>query len=143
MSAANFHVALVGDLIYNLRFKSKTPRFEMPVILITEKATKSQMHEMLVSLDAYIKMAVDVERGVLAGGGRLHSDCESVLLENGSKQENVWGADWLPFASTVTFESLINVRPRQNNLTMKVTDSDLKTKIERVVRDLLEGVEYE
>nr|WP_277989900.1 DUF5674 family protein [Phormidium pseudopriestleyi] len=41
---------------------------------------------MLETLDDYIKLAVDIERKILAGGGELHADCEAVLLENGSKQ---------------------------------------------------------
>ena len=52
---------------------------------------------MLEILSSYIKLAVDIERGILAGGGEVHADCESVLLENGSKQVDIWGADWYPF----------------------------------------------
>jgi hypothetical protein len=43
-----------------------------------------------------IKLAVDVEREILAGGGGLQSDAEWALLEDGSRQEDIWGADWLP-----------------------------------------------
>ena len=41
--------------------------------------------EMLQSLGSYVKLAVDVRREVLAGGGELHADCEQVLLEDGSR----------------------------------------------------------
>lgn len=40
-----------------------------------------------------IKLAVDVTREILAGGGELHFDCEQLLLDDGSQQENIWGAD--------------------------------------------------
>jgi hypothetical protein len=43
-----------------------------------------------------IKLAVDVEKAILAGGGELHADCEEILLEDGSQQDNLWGADWYP-----------------------------------------------
>lgn len=111
--------------------------------LISEKATKEQMIEMLQSLESYVKLAVDVERKILVGGGELHADCEGVLLENGSSQENVWGADWFPFSQTVTYESLINIRPRQNNFGLEVQDENLQEKIKEVVEELLKGVEYE
>jgi hypothetical protein len=52
------------------------------------------MREMLEFLGIYIKLVVDVERGILAGGGELHADCEKVLLRDGSRQQDVWGADW-------------------------------------------------
>jgi len=45
----------------------------------------------------YIKMAVDIEQGILAGGSELHADCEAVLLDDGSRQESIWGASWTPF----------------------------------------------
>ncbi len=98
---------------------------------------------MLESLESYIKLAVDIDQDILAGGGLLHADCEAVLLENDSKQENVWGADWLPFTRQVTFESLINIRPRQNNFSLEIEDSELRDKIEEIVRNLMDGVAYE
>lgn len=124
-------------MTYNWRFKCETYS-KMPIHLITEKATPEQIAEMLESLESYIKLAVDVEQRMVSGGGKLHADCEEVLLENGSKQENVWGADWIPFVNAVTFESLINIRPKQNNFTMKVNDPDLQIMIEAIVRELLE-----
>lgn len=85
-----------------------------------------------------IKLAVDIEQEILAGGGELHADCEQVLLENGSLQENVWGADWYPEVRRVGFESLINIRPRQQNRSMEIKDPVLREKIEIIVRNLLE-----
>lgn len=81
---------------------------------------------MLEALDTYIKLAVDVQRGILAGGGVMHADCESVLLENGSQQTDIWGADWNPDAKQVTFESLINIRPRQNNPSLEILEPALR-----------------
>ena len=69
--------------------------------VIRSQATPEQMRQMLEALGIYIKLAVDVERGILAGGGELHADCELIVLENGSKQANVWGADWYPLTQTV------------------------------------------
>lgn len=60
------------------------------------------MQEMLQALGSYIKLAVDVRRRMLAGGGTLHADCEAVLLEDGSQQMDVWGADWIPKTQEVT-----------------------------------------
>jgi hypothetical protein len=58
--------------------------------IVRDQATVQQLAEMRQQLDKYVKLAVDVRRGVLAGGGALHADCETVLLEDGSKQEDVW-----------------------------------------------------
>ena len=59
--------------------------------LLRTRATTQQLEEMLEILEDYIKLAVDVQRGIAAGGGELHADCESVLLVDGSQQEDIWG----------------------------------------------------
>ena len=81
--------------------------------VIREKATSQQMAEMLEDLENYVKLAVDVERRIPAGGGTLHADCETALVEAGSQQKDVWGADWIPASQEVRYESLINLRPGQ------------------------------
>lgn len=105
--------------------------------IIRSGAASRQITEMLEALDGYIKLAVDVERRILAGGGAMHADCESALLEDGSAQENVWGADWYPASQQVAFESLINIRPRQGNRSLEVTDPELRARIADVVHALL------
>jgi hypothetical protein len=111
--------------------------------LLTQKVSPEQVKEMLESLELYIKLAVDIENKTVAGGGVLHADCEAVLLENGSRQENVWGADWIPQSQEVTFESLINIRPRQQNFSMEIESGELRNKVAEVVREFFEGVDYE
>ncbi len=111
----------------------------MKIHLVREPATKEQLAEMLEELQSYVKLAVDIERGILAGG-EWHADCEEVLLEDGSLQENVWGADWLPDKQIVRYESLINIRPRHNNSSLELKDPLLRQRVEKVVRDLLEGI---
>lgn len=108
--------------------------------LIGSHASQQQIEEMLETLGTYIKLAVDIRRGVLAGGGALHADCEAVLLEDGSRQEDVWGADWIPGAQQVTFESLINIRPRQNNPSLEILDSGIRERVAEIVKPLLGGV---
>ena len=83
---------------------------------------------------------MDIERGILAGGGELHADCEAVLLENGSKQVDIWGADWYPFTQEVGYESLINIRPRQNNRSMEIQDPMIREQVAQIVQQLLGGL---
>jgi hypothetical protein len=108
--------------------------------LIRERTTPQQLTEMLEALDAYIKLAVDVRGGILAGGGTLHADCEAVLLEDGSRQEDIWGADWFPATQQVSFEALINIRPRQGNPSMMILDTEIRERVEEIARRLLGDV---
>jgi hypothetical protein len=108
--------------------------------LIRSHASQQQIEEMLQALGTYIKLAVDIQRRVVAGGGALHADCEAILLEDGSRQEDVWGADWIPGAQQVTFESLINIRPRQNNPSLEILDSGIRDRVAEIVTPLLGGM---
>jgi hypothetical protein len=110
----------------------------MKIHIIRRRATEKEIQEMLEELETYIKLAVDVERSTLAGGGEYHADCEEVLLEDGSRQEDIWGADWYPESKTVDFVALINIRPRQDNRRMDIEDPKLRSRIETIVRQLLE-----
>ena len=109
------------------------------ILIIREQATSLQIEQMAESYVGFlIKLAVDVEQKILAGGGELHADCEQALLNNGSQQENSWGADWYPETKQVGFESLINIRPRQENRSMEIKNPFLREEIEKIVRNLLE-----
>ncbi len=110
----------------------------MTIHIARQPATKEEINEMLEELKTYIKLAVDVERGVLAGGGEYHADCEEMLLEDGSRQEDIWGADWYPESKTVEFIALINIRPRQGNRGMEIENPELRAKIEMIIRRLLQ-----
>ena len=110
----------------------------MGIVIVREPVTPSQMAEMSAVLGSVIKLAVDLEREILAGGGELHADCEEALLRDGSKQENVWGGDWYPVLGEVGFESLINIRPRQGNRILALQSPLLRQQFEAIVHCLLE-----
>ncbi len=109
------------------------------IYIIRDRATPEQIQDMLQMLQTYIKLAVDIERGILAGGGAMHADCEAVLLDDGSQQEFIWGADWNPSAQQVTFESLINIRPRQNNPSMEILDPIIRKQVAAITIKRLGG----
>ena len=112
----------------------------MGILIVREPATLEQVSEMLKELDDVIKLAVDLERGVLADGGESHADCEQVLLKDGSRQRDVWGGDWFPDTRDIGFESLINIRPRQDNRSLELEAPELRQRFEAIVRTLLEIV---
>ncbi|MDI7259561.1 MAG: DUF5674 family protein [Thermodesulfobacteriota bacterium] len=111
----------------------------MKIHILQRRATEDEIQEMLKELGTYIKLAVDVEREILAGGGEYHADCEEVLLEDGSRQEDLWGADWYPDSGTVGFGALINIRPRDGNYGMEIENPEVRQRVERIVRRLMEG----
>ena len=83
-----------------------------------------------------VKAVVDVDRELIAVDAELHSDLEALLLEDGSKQKNIWGINIYPEQSGndfVEFDSMINLRPSQGNKSRGVEDKALRAKIIGVV----------
>ena len=87
--------------------------------------------------DNAIKAAVDIEKEIIAVDSPMHYDCEQLLLENGSKQEDIWGInlylDSDDIDDLVEFDSMINLRPAQNNRSRSVENPETQAKIKQVV----------
>jgi hypothetical protein len=82
-----------------------------------------------------VKYVVDVERGTVAVGGELHADAEALLLETGSRQQDLWGANYYPGLGPercIEFTSLINIRPSQGNRSMEVEDEGVRERVREV-----------
>lgn len=87
-----------------------------------------------------VKAVIDIRLGIMALGGDMHADEEAVLIEQGSSQSDLWGINIytnLPRSNWIEFDSMINIRPRQNNLSRNVEDHDLQKKIIEMVNSLV------
>lgn len=88
-----------------------------------------------------VKAVVDVENKTMAVDGELHADEEAALLGRGSKQENLWGINIYPGETDenrIEFDSMINLRPGQKNLSRGVDDFAVRKKIIEIVNKLIE-----
>ena len=104
---------------------------------ITLDALRSRAREQFGDM---MKAVVDVEQGIMAIGGELHADEEAVLLDQGSRQSDLWGINLYPDsvgAERVEFDSMINVRPSQGNRSRAVEDATRRARIHEVVSRLI------
>lgn len=90
-----------------------------------------------------IKATVDIQKKIMAVGGELHADEEQILLEKGSKQADLWGINLYPqkFGKSdfVEYDSMINLRPSQNNMSRGVEDPAVRKQIQEIVANLVKG----
>ena len=110
------------------------------IYVLRGKPTNAQVVDMLKEYETMIKIIVDIRRRVLAGGGEMHSDCESALLDDGSEQDDLWGANWYPAGQEIVYESLINIRPRLGNRSILIKSEQLRRQVESITLDILGGV---
>ncbi len=86
-----------------------------------------------------VKAVVDIDREIIAIGGELHADEEAILLEQGSKQSNLWGINLFPGMKEewVEFDSFINIRPSQNNRSRDVENLKIRERIIDILNKLV------
>lgn len=108
--------------------------------IVTEKISLEELDEMAKNMFGnLVKAVVDIEKKVMVVDGELHADEESLLLNNGSIQKNLWGINIYPEEKEnfIEFDSMINIRPSMGNMTRTVEDESIKKIIIEIVDDLI------
>jgi len=109
--------------------------------LVRDRITRAELAQLATDgFGDMVKAVVDVERRIMAVAGELHSDEETMLLDEGSTQSDLWGINLYPAEKGdgfIEFDSMINVRPRQGNPSRDVLDDGLRTRIRSVVSQLV------
>lgn len=110
--------------------------------VITEKISLQELQEMSkLFSEQLVKGVVDVAQRKLALGAGMHVDEEALLLEQGSEQKNLWGINiypHLPKEQWIEYDSMINIRPWQNNRSLSVEDPKLREMIAEIVDSFIE-----
>lgn len=106
--------------------------------IITETLEMRRLKEMAVNtFGELVKAVVDIDRELLAVDAELHSDLEALLLENGSKQQNLWGLNLYPEMADgedfIEFDSVINMRPSASNRSRGIENKETREKIIEIV----------
>ncbi len=115
---------------------------DQPAIIITDRRLDRAELERLVRsyFGDMVKYVVDIRRNVLAAGGELHADAEGLLLEAGSEQRDLWGANYYPGrgpAECVEYTALINIRPAQGNRGMEIEDATVRERVRDITFTML------
>ena len=87
-----------------------------------------------------VKYVVDVRRGVAAVGGEMQADAEQVLLDDGSRQADLWGANYYPGRGRdecVEYTALINIRPAHGNRSMEIQDPSVRERVRELTWALI------
>ena len=105
--------------------------------IITDVITVNELHQLAAEMFGdLVKAVVDVDRGILAVDAELHADLEALCLEDGSRQQELWGINLYPEMQGddfIEFDSMINMRPSQGNRSRGVDDAQIRQKIIDVV----------
>ena len=88
-----------------------------------------------------IKAVVDIKRGIIGIDANMHADIEAFLLADGSRQDDLWGINFWPEDEDelVEFDSIINIRPRQNNPSRGIEDPKIRAQILEIVKKWIQA----
>ncbi len=113
----------------------------MAIEIVKEPISRKKLAEIAANqFGNFVKAVVDVSRDIMAIGGELHADGEAALIELGSDQQNLWGINLYPEKTGgdfIEFDSMINIRPSQNNSSRGVEDIEIQKRVRKAVSKLV------
>lgn len=113
-------------------------------VKVVEQISPAELSAMAENMyGTLVKVDVDIAKNIVIVDMGLHADGEAFLMENGSKQNDLWGINLHPADygtdDFIEFDSMINIRPSQGNASKNVLDPEIRQQIinlvDRVVHD--------
>ncbi len=101
---------------------------------IDRKLSKSDILGLRRNYGDYIKLTIDIENEWIVAGGELHSDGEKILLEKGSKQDDIWGGGLNLIDKQIDTTAVLNIRPRLNNDNLEILDTEIRKKFHAIIK---------
>lgn len=98
----------------------------------TTPFTKEEIEKLKERFQIYIKTVIDLESKICIAGMAMHYDGEKVLIEEGSKQNNIWGGGIDLLNNKIDFNSFINIRPNDNNDSNEILDSKIRDEYKKL-----------
>jgi len=115
---------------------------DLTMQIVDTKITVDELKTMSKKMfSGLVKAVVDIEKEIMVVDAEVHADEESLLLENESQQENLWGINIYPdkvgHEDWIEFDSMINLRPSFGNSSRGVDDPQVREKIIKIVTKLV------
>jgi len=105
------------------------------VIITTNKPfSKEEIIKLEECFDVYIKTVIDIEKKICSGGCDRHFESEKILLDKGSKQNDLWGGGIDISTLTIDCNSFINIRPKQENPANEILDIKIRKRFEKLTK---------
>lgn len=110
------------------------------MVIFTESFDKKILLELQTHyFGDMVKGVVDIVERKIALDAEMHADLETLLLQEGSLQKNLWGFNLYPEMDGddfIEFDSLINIRPNQGNRSRDVEDPAIREQIIEIINSL-------
>lgn len=102
------------------------------IITKYEPFTKEEIKSLRELFDVYIKTVIDIEKKICSAGMDRHFEAEKILLDQGSRQSDLWGGGIDIETKIIDCNSFINVRPNDKNTSNEIQDQKLRKRFEEL-----------
>ena len=96
--------------------------------------TKKEIKKLRELFESYIKTVIDVKRKICSAGCDRHFDSEKILLEQGSKQQDLWGGGIDMETMIIDTNSMINIRPKEKNTSNEIQNDKIRKEFEYLTK---------
>jgi|SRR3989338_11075482 len=104
--------------------------------IIHQILTLEEIEKLRQQFGQYLKVTADIEKELVVIGCELHADGEKILLEKGSKSDNIWGGGINLKLKEIDTTAVLNLRPGLGNNSMEIIDLKRREKFLALVRRL-------
>lgn len=110
------------------------------IITKSQPFTKKEIAQLREVFDTYIKTVIDIEKQICCAGMDRHFEGEKILMDQGSKQSDIWGGGVDLETQFIDFNSFINIRPNDNNNSNEIQDAEKRSRYERLTKYFFQEV---
>lgn len=105
-------------------------------MVVTKKKpyTSDEIEKLSEEFETYIKTVIDIDKKICSAGANRHFENEAVLLKEGSEQKSLWGGGIDLKALAIDNNSMINIRPNDNNLSNEIQDPETRKEFENLMK---------
>lgn len=107
-----------------------------------KKISVKELEEMAQKMDGNIvKADVDIAKKIVIIDMPMHFEGEQELLEQGSRQKDLWGINLIPaqygLDGFIVFESMINIKVHQDNPSMTIKSAEICLQITAIIDEVV------
>lgn len=101
---------------------------------------KKEIERLKEEFQTYIKTVIDVKKKICSAGANRHFESERQLLENGSKQSDIWGGGIDLETKVIDFNSFINIRPNEGNTSNEIQNDKIRKEFEKLTKFFFKAI---
>ncbi len=110
------------------------------IIAKSEPFSKEEIEKLCEQFGFYIKTVIDINKKVCSAGASRHFESEKILLDEGSKQSDLWGGGIDLETKEIDYKSYINIRPSDNNRGNDILDPQIRKTFEEIMCYLFKSI---